>query len=303
MTGSRPESEGDPSDADRRLAELSLIGMVLIWGVNFAVVKVVLTAVSPLAFNAVRHVIASIFMLGVLLLRGGVGRPVREDVPRIIYLGILGVVAYQMAFVFGLDRTRAGNAALMLALVPVFLLIFERRSSTNSRAAWGGVALSVLGVALVSGSTIGLEGTETLVGDLLMIGAAAVWASYTYRAGPLIERYGPIRTTAWTLWVGALGLLLAGLPSVAKQPWSQLGAGVVAAILFSSIFAIGVAYLFWYRGVQVLGGTRTAVFSNLTPVVALLTGAFFLGERLTVFSVVGAACVLAGVMLVRRARI
>jgi drug/metabolite transporter (DMT)-like permease len=160
----------------------------------------------------------------------------------------------------------------------------------------------VVGVALVSASTLELEGTTTLVGDLIMVGAAVVWAAYTVGARPLIERYGSVQTTAWTLWVGAVGIFLIGVPSLLEQRWSAVGAAGWGGLLFSALFSIGLAYLIWYRGVERLGGARTAVFSNVTPVVALLTGALWLDERLTPLSVLGAALVIAGVMLVRGRR-
>jgi drug/metabolite transporter (DMT)-like permease len=241
-------------------------------------------------------------MVVVLLASGGIGRPRRDDVPRIVFLGVVGNVIYQMAFILGLDRTRAGNASLMLALVPVFLLVFDREARGGGRAAWAGALLSVVGVGLVSAAALRLEGSATLIGDLLMIAAAVVWAIYTIGARPLIDRYGPIRTTAWTLLVGSVGLLAAGVPSLLAQDWSAVGTAAWGGVLFSSIFSIGVAYLLWYRGVQKLGGARTAVYSNLTPVVALVAGTLWLNERLTPFSVAGAAMVLGGIVLVRRAR-
>jgi drug/metabolite transporter (DMT)-like permease len=70
-------------------------------------------------------------------------------------------------------------------------------------------------------------------------------------------------------------------------------------MLFSATFAIGLAYLIWYRGVERIGNTRTAIYSNLTPVVALLAGAVLLNERPSALALAGAALTLAGVMIVR----
>ncbi|HUG38150.1 MAG TPA: DMT family transporter [Candidatus Limnocylindrales bacterium] len=301
-SGLEESDRREASAAGRRRfwTELGLVAMVTIWGVNFSVVKWALAVIEPLGFNALRHVLASAFMLGVLAVRGGVGAPSRRDLGLIVLLGLVGNVAYQMAFIFGLNRTRAGNASLMLALVPIFLLVFGGRGAETRGVAWLGAGLSVLGVALVSGSALQLEGTATLVGDLMMIGAAAMWAAYTLGARPLIERYGPIRTTAWTLWAGSIGLFLAGIPSLLRQDWSAVGIAAWGGVIYSSLLSIGLAYLLWYRGVQQLGGARTAIFSNLTPVVALAAGALWLGERLTIYAIFGAALVLGGIFLVRR---
>jgi drug/metabolite transporter (DMT)-like permease len=221
-------------------------------------------------------------------------------VPRILVLGLLGNTVYQLAFIVGLDRTRAGNASLMLAIVPIFVLLFDLRGERQSAWVWVGGALSVVGVALVSGSALRIEAATTLVGDLMLIGAAAVWAIYTVGTRPLIQRYGSIQATAWTLWAGAVGIFLLGIPDLLAQEWERVGAGAWGGLLYSALLSIGLAYLLWYRGVERLGGARTAIFSNLTPVVALATGALWLGERLTPLSLLGAALVLGGLVLVRK---
>jgi drug/metabolite transporter (DMT)-like permease len=284
----------------RGWTEAGLMLMVLIWGVNFAVVKRALEGFSPLGFNALRYVLASALVYAVLRSRGRLRRPARADLPRIVALGLIGNTLYQLAFILGVDGTRAGNASLMLALVPVFVLMlgFRHRTRHGPRV-WIGVVLSVIGVAAVSRSTISMEGLSTLRGDLLMVGAAAVWAIYTAEARPLIEKYGSVQTTAWTLWIGAIGVFLIGSPSLATQEWALIDAAGWGGLAFSALFSIGLAYLIWYRGVERLGGARTAVFINFTPVVALLTGAIWLGETLTPLSVAGAAMVLGGVVLVR----
>ena len=121
----------------------------MIWGLNFAVAKWALEVIEPLGFNSIRHVIASLFMAGVLLARGEWVLPEPRDIGRVVMLGIVGNVVYQVAFIVGLDRTNAGNAAVMLALVPIFLLLLEGRRNGGRGLAWVGALMSVVGVALV----------------------------------------------------------------------------------------------------------------------------------------------------------
>jgi len=285
---------------ERYGTELGLAGMILIWGVNFAVVKRALEVFDPLGFNALRYLLASIFVYAVLRSRGRLRMPRREDVPRVLVTGLLGNFIYQMAFILGLDRTRAGNASLLLALVPIFILLLSRKSEPNQGlAVWAGVILSVCGVALVSGSALRVEGVDTLLGDLLLLGAALVWALYTVGVRPLLSGYGSIQATAWTLWAGGAAIFIAGVPSLIRQDWASVDGVAWVGLFYSAVLSIGLAYLLWYRGVEKIGGARTAVYSNLTPVVALATGWIWLGESLSPLGFVGAAMVLIGLMTVR----
>lgn len=283
--------------------ESALALMVFVWGVNFAVVKRALEAFDPLAFNALRYPIASAFVFLVLRAQGPLGLPERRDVPRILVLGVLGNVVYQMAFILGLDRTLAGHASLILALTPVFTAFLSAVTGHERPGprTWAGAALAAAGVALVTGSALGLGDGDTraLVGDLILLGAAFAWALYTVGARPIVQKYGSVQTTAWTLWVGTLGLVLMGVPGLAGQDWAVVGAWEWGGLLFSAILSIGLAYLIWYRGVERIGNTRTAIFSNLTPLVALAVGALWLGERPGALALVGVVVTLSGVLLVR----
>lgn len=282
--------------------ETALSLMVFVWGVNFAVVKHALATIHPLAFNAARFAIASVLVFAVLRARGELGMlPERRDVPRIVVLGLLGNVLYQMCFILGLDRSRAGHASVLLALTPImtaFLSMLTGHERPGPRT-WGGASLSILGIALVSGAAIRLEGSAALVGDAILVTACVAWALYTVGARPIVRRYGAVRTTAWTLWIGAAGLIAIGTPALLAQDWKGLDAGAWGGLAFSAIFAIGLAYLIWYRGVERIGNTRTAVFSNLTPVVALAASAVLLREAPSALALVGAALTLGGVMIVR----
>jgi hypothetical protein len=93
--------------------ESALTVMVLVWGFNFAIAKHALGEIHPLAFNALRFATASLFVFGVLAVRGGGALPARRDVPRLLVLGLLGNGLYQVTFIVGLDLTLAGHASLM----------------------------------------------------------------------------------------------------------------------------------------------------------------------------------------------
>lgn len=281
------------------------MGLAAIWGINFSVVKAVLETLDPLALNALRFPMAAAVMaIAAARLPGVTLRP-GDRVP-LLLLGLLGNVVYQMAFILGIHFTLAGNASLILATSPVWTVLLSAALGHEEPGAlvFLGSGLTLAGIGLVvvgGGQSLGWS-LATTRGDLLMVGAALLWALYTVGSGTYVRRYGAIRVTAWTLWVGTPVLVAAGLPSLASTEWSRVTPWTWAGVVYAGVFSVGLAYLLWYRGVGRLGNSRTALYSNLVPVAALVTAWQWLGERPTPLQLAGAAVILGGISVARWSR-
>jgi drug/metabolite transporter (DMT)-like permease len=295
------------SSPPRNLTRLALIALVVFWGANFSLVKLALRDLNPLAFTALRFLLAS----GVLwvFLKVGSDR-VRINRPQwlaVIALGLVGTTVYQVLFIYGIDWTLAGNASLMLATSPIFttLLSLIFRQERSGSTVWVGVGLSMLGIALVVlGGSRGVSfSAGTLKGDLAVLVAAAAWSVYTVGSVPLVHRYGVVPVTAVTTWVGTVGLLIVSLPALRGQDWAAVRPISWLAVLYSGAFAIATAYFLWYYCIRQIGSTRTAVYTNFTPVMALLIAWLALGEVPTPLQAVGAGGIIAGSVLVRASKI
>ena len=94
-------------------------------------------------------------------------------------------------------------------------------------------------------------------------------------------------------------LVIIGLPSLASTSLSAISAGAWLGVMYAGFLAIGLAYVLWYRGVEKLGNSRTAVYSNLVPVAALFTAWLWLGETPTRLQLLGAVVILAGLTVAR----
>lgn len=283
-----------------------LVVLAVIWGANFAVIKAVLAAIPPLGFNALRFPLAAIVMLGSLIALGRLALPERRDVLAIVVLGLVGNVAYQGLFIHGVDLTTAGNASLLLATSPVWTAILTTLAGHErlARGVWVGIGVTVLGMLFVVAGGAGLTfGAQTVKGDLMMIGSALTWAIYTVGSRPLVQRYGPLEVTAWTLWIGTPFLVVLGIPDLMGLDWSTLEARHAAGVVYAGVLAISLAYLLWNRGVRQIGSARTAAYSNLVPVVALITAWIALGENPTPLQLVGTGAILIGVTMTRLSRV
>jgi drug/metabolite transporter (DMT)-like permease len=289
-----------PGPAGLTSTDALLALMVLIWGVNFIVLKAAMAEVAPLALNAVRFGLAAIAVAGVALVRGA--PPPRETLGRLAFLGFLGNTVYQLGFIGGLARTLVGNAALLMAAVPVQTAMVSHligRERLRGRDVTG-LALSTVGIAAIvlgGGRAVGFGATFT--GDLMILASTICWTFYTIGLKPLADRYGAITVTAWTMGFGAVPLVLIAIPALLGQAWGGVSARAWGGIAFSAFGALVVAYLIWNRAVRRLGASRTAIYSNFTPVVAMLAAWLLLGERPSAWQGIGAAGIFSGIYLTR----
>jgi drug/metabolite transporter (DMT)-like permease len=283
------------------VTDVLLFTMAVIWGINFVVVKYATHIFSPVAFTGLRVGTAALFLLLVALVRGDIALP-RRDLIGLLLIGVIGNGLYQLFFVHGVARTRAGNAALIVGAAPAFIALFARVRGLERVKAMTlvGIALSVIGVGLViAGSASSSNGEATLLGSVLVFCGVLCWTAYTILLQPYTKRIDVIKLSAITMVGGAMPLLIASTPALAATNWSAIGRGGWLALLYSGVISMGVAYFFWYRGLRVLGPTRTAVYTNVQPIIALLVAWAFIGETPTIFQGVGAATIIAGVFLTR----
>ncbi|HET8771349.1 MAG TPA: DMT family transporter [Gemmatimonadaceae bacterium] len=284
-----------------RATELALIGMAAIWGINFSVVKYGTQVMEPLAYNALRMSLAAVVLLVVAYVRTG-RRADAADRRRLLMLGVLGHCVYQVMFIQGITLTRAGTASLVVAAAPALVALVARAYGHEKLPlrAMAGIALSIAGVLLVLSGTISADGTAHLAGDLMILAAVVAWAFYTVLLLPITRRADAVQIAAWSLVGGVIPLILVAMPSLWRTEWAAIAPLTWGAIMYSGLFAMVIAYLIWYRGVEQLGPTRTAMFGNLQPIVAVLVAWFMLGEVPTLFQGAGAATVIGGLYLARR---
>jgi drug/metabolite transporter (DMT)-like permease len=270
------------------VALVALIAVTVVWGVTFVQVKDAVELYPLFAFLAVRFAIATATLAvpaaGRLraLGRGGLGAAT--------LLGLLLAVGYALQTA-GLERTTVSGTGFVtgmyVVLTPVIaLLLFRARIGA---AAWGGVALSTVGLVMLAG----IHGSAA--GDLLVLGGAAVYSLQIV----LMERYAPrYDALAFTLveMAGACcGLLVVALARGelgVPRGWTVWG-----ALLVTGIFASALAFLVQTWAQRRTSATRTALAFAMEPVFAALFGYTLDGDRLGAFGWGGCAAILAGIVL------
>ncbi|MCC5926924.1 MAG: EamA family transporter [Bacteroidetes bacterium] len=287
-----------------KVIELLLLGVAFVWALNFSISKISLQEIDPMSFNAMRFFLATLLMWG-FTLRSRNWVPIRrQDIGKLIFLGLIGNLVYQLLFIFGLERTFSANSAVMLGTIPIWVAVLSHVSGAEkmSRFKAIGVILAFSGVLLIllgKPERISLS-SETFTGDLLTLAAAFVFGSYTVLSKGFLNYYPPIQLTTMSMSVGGTTLVLIGLPWVVQLPFSEISAVAYGGALYNGLLSVGVSYIIWNYGLRQVGAVRTATYQNLVPVLGLILGFIILGEQLTAVQYIGSAVVIAGIVIARR---
>jgi drug/metabolite transporter (DMT)-like permease len=293
----------EPSHSPARVYT-AILATITIWSLNYIFVKAALAHIEPMAFNAVRYSIAALIVVGWWRWHERPQAVTRRDFGLMLAVGLWGYGVYQIFFIVGLGFTTAGNSALIGATAPLWTAVIGVLLGRDQLSAlgWAGILLALAGVSSVilgGQAHLAINPHQTL-GDLLTLGGALVWASFTVWSKIPLSRHSYTEFVALGVSAGAIFLLLSGAPALASTPWFSLPAWVYLVILFSGALSNAAAYLMWANAVAKVGPARTAVFLNLSPVITLGLGVLALSEPMAPVQVVGAMGVLVGVWLTTR---
>jgi drug/metabolite transporter (DMT)-like permease len=282
--------------------DLLLALVIIAWGANLSVIKVALREFPAASFNALRLILAAAAFAAVLTRRpAGEARVIgRADWPRVVWLGVVGGALYQLLFLAGVPRTSVANAGLIFGISPVVISMMSAAVGHEHLpwTRWAGGVLSVVGLYFVVGVGASLS-VNSFTGDALVFLGMLCWALYSVGSRPILGRYSPTVLTAWTTIIGAAIYVAVAVPTLRATRWEQVSWASWSLMAASSLVCLVLAYVIWHTGVQRMGATRTAAYSNLTPIAAIVVGRLWLGEPITAAQVVGAAAILGGVFLTR----
>ena len=279
------------------LAQLFVVGL---WASTFVVTKAAFTEVSPLAFAFVRFLLMTALAFAVLIARSrGRFQPMRrEDLPRFVWAGLTGYTLYQLGFVLGLDRTSPFSSSLLIAMVPFFTLVFLAvRGEHTQRRAWLGLLIGIAGVIIFLADK--QDGSGSLLGDLLSLGAAVSFSLYGLLNRPLVRSYRPETYTAYALLAGTIPLLVVSTPAALQQNWGAISFWGWVGILYMVVLPVYVAYMLWNWAIARRGAAAATSFSLLVPVMSGVLSALLFAESFGPAKLLGAACVLIGLAVVR----
>lgn len=271
--------------------------------------KVAVAGVPPVTVAATRFAVAALILIAIRAavprLRGTTSRPRIADLPIIVALGMSVAVGYNLLLLTGVRLAPASDAALIgPAVAPVVstALAAAFLRDRPSRAALAGLAISIVGVALVISPGGDVSGARIL-GDLVFIGAGALFGSYLVISRVAARRFSPLDITLYGSLFAAIVLvpfaaLEGGIASLVAAPVASL-----LAIGHLSALATVAAFVLLNEGLRRLGVSRSAGVTMMIPAFGVLQAMLILGEPLAATAAAGSVVLLIGIWLAQGGRL
>lgn len=283
-----------------RLDYLKALAVVVIWGLNFVVMKVGLPGLCPMLLGALRFAAASLpFLLWV--------RCPNVHWRFIVLYGLVqGVGQFGLLFTGIALGMTAGMASVVMQAQAFFTLLLAapllgERARTHQ---WLGLLLAAAGLALLATAHGSLPGQMTLIGFFFTLGAALMWATSNLVVrfmGRVSMAYDPFAFIVWSSLVPIIPFMGLAFALDGVQPTLQtllyLTPRQCLAVAFLALLATLLAYTLWTGLLKRFPAGQVAPFSLLVPVVGLLAAYFAFGEQLSLLQLLGTAAVFLGLVV------
>jgi drug/metabolite transporter (DMT)-like permease len=272
-----------------RSAVTALAVSGVLWGVAVPLSKLALGWLGPAWLTIARFAFAAP-VLAVIGRRG-----LREALTRrTLVSGAFGYGAVLVLQNLGLERTSVSHAAVVVGAVPLIVALFALRSGAHPGASgWSGYGLALSGVALVAG---GGGAGASQIGDLLVLGSASLSALFIVVQPRLLDGRDPAAVTAVQFAGGGLATLPVALLTEGAPPAGAHGTAL-AAFLALALFGTILPYWLFAFGQARVPAEIAGAWVNLEPVVGAAVGWFAFGNSAAPGQILGAAAVIAGIVL------
>jgi drug/metabolite transporter (DMT)-like permease len=224
--------------------------------------------------------------------------------PMVIVLAATGIATYNTLSYIGLQYTTALNALLLQSAMPVIVLLWDFGLFGTRPSLWQvlGVTLSLAGVAAIVSQLkpAALAHISLNTGDLWVLAAVVIYALYL----PLLRRrpaVHPLSLLVTLMGIGALMILPFYLVETESGATIQGGIASYAAVAYVAVLPSFVAYLFFNRGVELIGPGRAGQSAHLMPILGALLAVLFLREHFHLYHMVGVVLIAGGILLASKA--
>ena len=283
-------------------ADLLLLVPVTLWALSYAVIKLGVSEISPLAFPVLRFGPGGLVMAAVLYWREGTLRVARADLPLLLLTAVLGISLNQLCFVYSLINTGASDVALLGATGPLITALLATAVGVEwlGHRHWLGALVGLGGVFLIIGGGAGAAfGRSPLLGDALALGATLCSSASVLPIMPLLRRYSAWRILTFEMVAGSLLLLPLAVPALLSQDYGRVTLSGWGSLGYAVALTGVLTNLLYFTAIGRVGPSRAAMFGYLQSFLGVLFAVALLGERVTALQLAGGLVVIGSVIMSR----
>lgn len=275
--------------------------IAILWGYAWVVMKASLEYMGPFTFTSFRFAIGSLTLLLIVWVLK-LGLPPKKYVKHLIVVGLLQTAAVFLLVMYGLMFVDAGKSSVLLYSMPIWssLLAVRFLGEKLELKQLIGLSIGFIGLLTILGWDIWIGQTpEMIIGELLIVIAAVVWAVSNIYFRLHVESLPKIQSSAYQMTFGTIGILLATLLMEWGEPivWNATS---IFYIVFAGVIASALCFTLWFMILSMIDMVTATIAMLFVPISGLILSAIILGEEMTVSIIVGSGLIIAGIMIAQK---
>lgn len=279
-------------------AKIYLIISAIMWGLNFHLLKEMLSSVHFMEAGFWRYLFG-VIALGAFIKSFPKWDIFKKHITGILLVGVLGLFLFNIFLFWGLMYTSSINASLIISLNPIvtlFLAYFFLKSGIGYRQVMGAF-IGIIGVIylLSKGNLLQINHLVFSKGDILVLLAMFLSSFYHIWVNKYAKEISNEHFTLFTNLVCLLSFILI-TPFFIEPHTINYGMHFWVASISFGIFGTAFTYIFWNKGLMIIGASKAGVFMNIVPLATAIF-AIILGKELTTFHVVSGLLIFLGLVI------
>ena len=293
--------------SNRKLAitNLMMLTVSVLWGVAWPVGRLLATDLLELPFTVMflRYSFAVPILFAWMWVKEGHVVPKIDDRKALIIMAFTSVFLYQIGYMYGMQKTAASDASLVIGFNPIFVAILSvfALSHKLTRESISGIILSFAGILLIflASPNVDIPLKERLVGNSLIMFGAFVYAIYVIIMRQYVLNSGQLSSLALITWVSFVGWFFFIPFVLAEEPWNRSWSNDEWLLIgYLGILSTALSYVFFAIGIEVIGANRASSFVNIVPVFGILSSWLWINEELGWIQLVSFGLIYFGVRMV-----
>ena len=293
--------------SNRKLAitNLMMLTVSVLWGVAWPVGRLLATDLLELPFTVMflRYSFAVSILFAWMWVKEGNVVPKVEDRKALIIMAFTSVFLYQIGYMYGMQKTAASDASLVIGFNPIFVAILSvfALSHKLTRESISGIILSFAGILVIFlvSPNVDIPLEDRLVGNSLIMFGAFVYAIYVVIVRQYVLNSGELSSLSLITWVSFVGWFFFIPFVLAEEPWNRLWSNDEWLLIgYLGILSTALSYVFFAIGIEVIGANRASSFVNVVPVFGILSSWLWINEELGWIQLVSFGLIFFGVKMV-----